>query len=104
MPDTIQFTQEAIRTYLDRCIEFWRKKKNAGNFIAMSYIDAYQSVRTSLFGETLSAVDGDMTTKEFTEMTERKIYDIIMRGIIMRGRDIRPVVTVQKILKALVNE
>lgn len=54
--ETVMFTKEAVKKYLDDCIVFWRKKRNsnAGEEAAMCehYIDAYQSVRTSLFGET----------------------------------------------------
>jgi hypothetical protein len=47
----IKFNKESVKEYLDKCIEYWRKQKQYGNEIARYYIDAYQSVRTSLFGE-----------------------------------------------------
>ncbi len=58
MIDTVPFDKENVKKYLDDCIRLWRKsKKNAASgedeLMAMCYIDAYQSVRISLFGETL---------------------------------------------------
>jgi hypothetical protein len=50
---TIPFTKTDIKEYLDRCIEFWRAKREAGDVLADSYIDAFQSVRTTIFGEVL---------------------------------------------------
>ena len=60
----IEFTEEAVKEYLDMCIKFWRKRRDSskesgagGNekdeFMAICYIDCFQSVRTSLFGEVL---------------------------------------------------
>jgi hypothetical protein len=51
---TIPFTKTDIKEYLDRCIEFWRAKREAGDVLADSYIDAFQSVRTTIFGEVKS--------------------------------------------------
>lgn len=58
----VALTEKDIRAYLDECIIFWRNKKakaGTGTEQQMSshYIDAYQSVRTSLFGETLPVGD-----------------------------------------------
>jgi len=39
-----------IRTYLDESIEHWRSSDEP---YAEYYVDAFQSVRTSLLGETL---------------------------------------------------
>ncbi len=58
--DKIPFTEWNIKTYLDNCIDFWREKKikavavsdKLSTIQAESYIDAFQSVRTSIFGET----------------------------------------------------
>lgn len=50
---TIPFKKKEIKGYLDRCISFWRKKREEGDPMALYYIDAFQSVRTTLFGETL---------------------------------------------------
>ena len=55
---TVAFTPEAIKEYLDVAIGRWREaKKNshtkAAETMASCYIDAYQSVRVSLFGEKL---------------------------------------------------
>ncbi len=56
----LPFTEGAIKNYLDECIDHWRNKKIAALTMqnnydliqATSYIDAFQSVRTSIFGET----------------------------------------------------
>ncbi len=52
--DKIDFTEDAVMKYLDDCIEFWRKNRDDGlqSEKAKYYIDCFQSVRTSLFGET----------------------------------------------------
>lgn len=47
---TIKFTEESVKNYLDDCIKFWRKDKRK---ISKYYIDAYQSMRISLFGKLL---------------------------------------------------
>jgi hypothetical protein len=63
MVDVIPFTEEDVKAYLDRVITDWRRRKdNAGGpdgdtpmyAMATCHIDAYQSVRISLFGELLS--------------------------------------------------
>lgn len=52
MAKTIPFEEEAVKGYLDECILFWRKR--VGNVEeAKYYVDAFQSVRVSLFGELL---------------------------------------------------
>lgn len=57
----IEFTEEAVKEYLDETIRFWRKRRYMdGNSMAMFYIDAFQSVRNSLFGETLALANGDI--------------------------------------------
>lgn len=65
---TIPLTEKAIKAYLDNAIRRWRKRYDAAKpvtaadiptseridaAIASCYIDAFQSVRTSLFGELL---------------------------------------------------
>ncbi len=51
----MEFTQENVKEYLDDAIKKWRKigKEKDHDFkdIAIYYIDAFQSVRVSLFGE-----------------------------------------------------
>ena len=47
---TVPLEREAVREYLDSCIRYWRDYPSPH---AQYYIDAFQSVRTSLFGETL---------------------------------------------------
>ena len=53
MNKVIPFTKKAVKEYLDKCILYWRKKKKEGCVYAHYYIDAFQSVRVSLFGKTL---------------------------------------------------
>lgn len=54
--NTVPFTEKDVKVYLDRAISFWRRKRDEGGIPhANYYIDAYQSVRISLFGETLPA-------------------------------------------------
>ena len=54
MTDTINFDEESIKKYLDNCIKFWRKERDEKNSEdAKYYIDAFQSVRISIFGELL---------------------------------------------------
>lgn len=55
-PHVVNDAKEALEAvcdmqeYLDRCIMFWRKDKHD---YAKYYIDAFQSIRTSIFGEVL---------------------------------------------------
>lgn len=58
MGKTISFDKKSVKEYLDSCIVFWRKKRdNAENpedrNMAVHYIDAFQSVRNSIFDELL---------------------------------------------------
>ena len=62
--EMVLFTEIDVTAYLDKAIVFWRKKRDeapqtpAGikvSLMAEHYIDAYQSVRTSLFGDLLPA-------------------------------------------------
>jgi hypothetical protein len=51
-----------IRTYLDGCIEYWRDKRAGATSeeirtMAIHYIDAFQSTRITIFGETLPPDD-----------------------------------------------
>jgi len=54
---TVPITKKDIKEYLSNCIIYWRAIKesptNINKNIAVYYIDAYQSVYISLFGETL---------------------------------------------------
>lgn len=54
----VPFVEKDVKEYLDRCIANWREKlkteenRPGGNpEMAECYIDAFQSVRVSLFGE-----------------------------------------------------
>lgn len=57
----VPWSRGNVRDHLDRCIRFWRIRKiradaggdEAGYTMAIHYVDAYQSVRSSLFGEVL---------------------------------------------------
>jgi hypothetical protein len=49
-----QLEKDKVKEYLDSCIVFWRKKLDEEkDSSAVYYVDAFQSMRTSLFGETL---------------------------------------------------
>lgn len=49
---TVPFEPEAIKEYLDESIRIWRyKRDNDECNMAVYYIDAFQSIRASLFGE-----------------------------------------------------
>lgn len=50
--------EETVRQYLDDCIRQERKNLADGSEFAKYYIDAYQSLRMSLFGEFLPRPDG----------------------------------------------
>lgn len=58
-PETVVFTEQAIRDHLDACIRLWRERlvRADGTTVlplqAASYIDAYQSMRVALFGDIL---------------------------------------------------
>jgi len=51
----IPFTRESVRDYLDNAITKWREVRDGGEEapVAACYIDAYQSIRASLFRWTL---------------------------------------------------
>ncbi len=54
----LPFNETTVLAYLDSSIKGWREKKEGtdnadAKVLAGHYIDAYQSVRTSLFGEVL---------------------------------------------------
>lgn len=51
---TIPFNKEDVKKYLDECIKYWRKEHLNNKEMARYYIDAFQSVRVSLFNELLS--------------------------------------------------
>ena len=52
--DEVEFSKEAIKNYLDTAIRRWRKSADSIEVgYAQYYIDAFQSVRVSLFGELL---------------------------------------------------
>ena len=57
--NTVPFNKEAVKEYLDDCIRYWRKEgkkaemETPEKLNAICYIDAFQSVRISLFGKLL---------------------------------------------------
>lgn len=56
MPETVPFTEAAVLEYLDDAITSWRVRRNEAltlneELMAVHYVDAYQSVRRSIFGE-----------------------------------------------------
>ena len=63
MDDVVAFTEESVRAYLDAAIKEWRNIRDSPGtvgevlLIARCNIDVFQSVRVSLFGETLGAID-----------------------------------------------
>ena len=57
--EVVPFNKKDVKEYLDQVIEYWRKKRSwaekrgdqAQYEQATHYVDAFQSVRVSLFGE-----------------------------------------------------
>lgn len=53
---TVKFDPIDIKNYLDGLIHYWRKERDKGTtppLVCRCYIDAYQSVRVSIFGKLL---------------------------------------------------
>jgi hypothetical protein len=51
---------DTIKNHIDECIVFWRKKRDEEKVkYAYYYIDAYQSIRASIFGEMLGTNKND---------------------------------------------
>lgn len=57
--DVVLFTKSEVKKYLDACIRYSRSSHDKGDEGALYYVDAYQSVRMSLFGELLGKEEGD---------------------------------------------
>ncbi len=54
----ISFTKKDVKKYLDECIIFWRDTRNKDyDSFAPIYVDAYQSIRMSLFDAKLDEND-----------------------------------------------
>lgn len=63
--NTVPFNKDAVKEYLDDCIRYWRTKGEevemetshpclqCEKLNAICYVDAFQSVRISLFGKLL---------------------------------------------------
>lgn len=64
---TIDFVEKDVKHYLDSCIRVWREKRQNGDKFAVYYIDAYQSVRVSLFGSLLPAEKKENEMKKHFE-------------------------------------
>lgn len=61
-PMTVPFTEKAVTAHLDRCITEMRKKRDQANneedeLVYSCYVDAYQSMRMSLFAALLPEDD-----------------------------------------------
>ena len=60
--DVLPFTREAIQEYLDMAVRVWREKRDGAETdvkreMVVHYVDAFQSVRISIFGELLPPVE-----------------------------------------------
>lgn len=53
----VDFEKKEVIEYLDLCIRYWRKARDNGDEKAIYYVDAFQSVRISLFGDFLKEDD-----------------------------------------------
>ncbi len=67
MSDMVGFTEIEVVAYLNTVIVWWRKKRDDApdtpegeklRLMSSHYIDAYQSVRVSLFGDRLPVEEG----------------------------------------------
>ena len=70
MIETVEFTEEEVKKYLDQSIRYWRKNKETyiGDPLKpICYIDAYQSVRVSLFGRMLPMKNPDKNPDKVSE-------------------------------------
>ena len=56
---TIPLDAESIGEYLDSCIRLWRSLREEGDPRGVYYVDCFQSVRSSLLGETLATEEAD---------------------------------------------
>lgn len=50
---TVEFTEDAVKDYLDKAITHWRLCDAPSEEMRSHYVDAFQSVRVSIFGELL---------------------------------------------------
>ena len=79
-PPTVPFTEEAVKEYLDKCITRWRGA--ARTDMRAHYVDAYQSVRLSIFGdllprdEEIAAADLKRNALEFVKEALPEASDI----------------------------
>jgi hypothetical protein len=86
---TVRFTREDVRGYLDGAIRHWRAVRSitVEPATADNYIDAFQSVRASIFGEVLEAdADGEnMSDERPTYTTEARAS--VRGGEVQTGAD-----------------
>ena len=57
--EVVEFTKEAVKAYLDAAIRYWRKQEDEDLLGKQFYVDAFQSVRVSLFDELLGDEEED---------------------------------------------
>lgn len=79
---TVPFTKEAVTTFLDHCIQNFRKYR--GDILADHHIEAYQRVREALFGEQLPDDETEFqharrelmanTTKVFSSYEKARVF------------------------------
>ena len=74
--DRVEFKEEAVKEHLDRVITKWSGVRNSATpdsveqVKAVCYVDAYQSMRVSLFGEVMQDKDiGDPHAQSAAEWT-----------------------------------
>ena len=67
MDDTIEFTPEAVKEYLVAAVQKWRQMRGKAPgpdskefLMAVCYIDAFQSVHTTLFGTLVPRENPDV--------------------------------------------
>ncbi len=58
-PYILPFTKKGVKEYLDNCIINWRDQRSKAKtnheiLTARCYLDAFQCMRITIFGETLS--------------------------------------------------
>lgn len=68
----VPFVPEEVKNYLDLCIRYNRREISNGNRgYPVYYVDAYQSVRSSLFGELLPEETPAETEQRLQESKDR---------------------------------
>lgn len=70
MSKTVPFTEEGVKKYLDQAITHWRLCDAPSEEMRSHYVDAFQSVRISLFGELLPPEPVAEADPELSETAE----------------------------------